>query len=187
MNRSLQRSLDGVPSAYTNSVVARIKDEVTVTHDYHAQEGAIPIPATFSVELADALTDPASGFITCLYNDFPFELPNDGGPRDDFETTVLNALRTATDVTAAVVRYENVNGRWSLRYTKSIVMQVSCVQYHNTHPQSPKKDWNVKCGALKMPLPDAVDAPRTGWFVTLAVMLSITLIGVVLVFVIVRH
>lgn len=184
------RSLDGFQTAYTTSVVARVKDKVIVTHDYHERDGAIPIPATFSIELADALTDPSSGVITRVYSDLPFKLRTDGGPRDDFERFAMDTLRSAADPLIPVVRYEDVNGRRSLRYAKAIVMKDNCVACHNSHPQSPRTDW--KSGevrgvrAVTMPLADAATAARSGWFVTLAVMLSITLIGVGLVFVIVQ-
>ena len=79
------RSLDAFQAAYSESVIARLRGSaVEVTHDYHNREQAVPLPATFSIELAERLTDPNSGLVTRLYSDEPFRSRSDGGPRDAF-------------------------------------------------------------------------------------------------------
>jgi hypothetical protein len=39
------------------------------------------------------------------------------------------------------VRFENYKGRPSIRYSTADIMRPACVTCHNTHPESPKKDW----------------------------------------------
>jgi hypothetical protein len=53
----------------------------------------VPLPATFSIELAERLTDPDSGLVTRLYSDYPFRSRSDGRARDDYERDALVRLR----------------------------------------------------------------------------------------------
>jgi adenylate cyclase len=55
----------------------------------------------------------------------------------------MKGLRFAEDKTIPFVRYEEVGGRYSLRYARAIVMQESCIACHVSHPDSIKKDWKV--------------------------------------------
>ena len=56
-----------------------------------------------------------------MYSDLPFAR-RDGGPRDDFERAAISALRAPGGAGEAFVRYEDVDGRRSLRYARAIVM-----------------------------------------------------------------
>ena len=40
-------------------------------------------------------------------------------------------------------RFENFQGRQSLRYAVADRMEAGCVSCHNSHPDSPKTDWKV--------------------------------------------
>ena len=40
-------------------------------------------------------------------------------------------------------RFEDFQGRLSLRYATADLMRSGCVDCHNTHPETPKNDWNV--------------------------------------------
>lgn len=40
-------------------------------------------------------------------------------------------------------RFESIKGRESLRFVKADRMQGECVECHNGHPDSPKRDWQV--------------------------------------------
>ena len=80
-------SLETFQSMYSSEVIARLKPlGIKFTHDYRNYDGAIPIPATFSIELAKAMTNPETGIITRLYSDYPErckrhlleDVPNDG-------------------------------------------------------------------------------------------------------------
>lgn len=88
---------------------------------------------------------------TRLYSDYPFPWRRDeGGPRDNFEQEALKELRRNPD--KPFTRIEEFQGRNTLRYATADLMRPSCVQCHNTHPQSPKRDWktgNVRAGYWK--------------------------------------
>lgn len=185
------KTLNAVQSEYSNKVVSRVKSHgIKTASNYQDQEGDIPTPATFGIELAEALTDPKTGVITRIYSDFPFTTRKDGGPRDEFETMALVKLRFNNDKDKPYVKYENVAGRYSLRYAQAIVMQQSCVDCHNSHPESPKKDWKVGdtrgVRAVTLPFDSANKVAHKGWGITLAVMLAMALSGLGLIFLVVN-
>ncbi len=185
------QALNTIQSMYSSSVVARVQSHgVVANSDYKHNEGTIPFPATFSIELAEALTNPKTGITTRLYSDFPFTTRKNGGPHDEFESLALTTLRFAKDKEQPFARYEMVNGRYSYRYAKAIIMQQSCVDCHNTHPESPKKDWRVGdvrgVRTVTFPMDTANQQVNTGWTVTLIVMLAMSLFGMGLIFIIIQ-
>jgi diguanylate cyclase (GGDEF)-like protein len=129
---------------YSESVAQRLKPvkAVLLTPEYHDIPGAIPIPATFSIELSERLSDPTKGSLFRLYSDYPF--PNrkeTGGPQDSFERDALKYLRKYP--TAAYYRKEKVDDRITFRYAEAVRMKPSCIECHNKLASSPKKDWKV--------------------------------------------
>lgn len=185
------RSLNEFHSQYSSKIVSRVTAHgIHTSSDYLNEEASIPFPATFSIELAEALTHPETGIKTRLYSDFPFASRKDGGPRDEFESLALTKLRFADDKVVPFVRYEDVDGRYSLRYAQAILMQESCVQCHNTHPDSTKKDWQVGdvrgARSVTLPLDSASRVAHKGWLVTLAVMVTLALAGLGLIFLVVQ-
>lgn len=116
--------------------------KLSVTHDYHGNPAAIPVPATFSIELGNQVSDKSqTGLSIRLYSDYPFKSRRNGGPRDDFEREALAHLTENPET--PYYRFEDYKGRPSLRYATARLMQESCVNCHNTHPESPKTDWQV--------------------------------------------
>jgi tRNA A-37 threonylcarbamoyl transferase component Bud32 len=126
---------------YTNEVVARLADyKVPVAHDYAARKGAIPLPATMSVELADRISRKGAGLRIRLFSDQPFPWRRaEGGAKDAFQEEALRQLRSAPD--RPYYRLENLAGRRSLRYATASRMEKKCVDCHNGMPESPKRDW----------------------------------------------
>jgi len=148
-------------SLYSSEVVARIAgSEVKVAHDYREQLCAIPLPATLTMELGRRVGMKEDGARVRLYSDYPFPWNTaDGGPKDEFETDALAALRLRPS--EPYYRFEpDEDGQPTLRFASADVMSRSCVDCHNYHPDSPKSDWQVGDvrGALSVtyPLADAV-------------------------------
>ena len=158
--KSFHRAIAEFRSVYTSKVVARAREAgVDVRHDYKQHSGAIPLPATLSKELGDRLGHDESNTRTRLYSDFPFKSSPNNGPQDDFERQALSELRRHPY--RPFYRFESQNGQPVLRYAAADLMQKNCVQCHNTHPESPKRDWKVGDvrGVLTvtMPLQNAID------------------------------
>ncbi len=129
---------------YSENAVNRVRDieGIAVTPEYRTKIGAIPNPATFTIELGDKLSTEKSGHLVRLYSDYPFPSRQaTGGPKDRFEREALHHLRQNPD--QHFTRKEIFQGRLAFRYAEAVTMQASCVECHNTHPDSPRKDWNV--------------------------------------------
>jgi hypothetical protein len=134
--------LDEVNDSYADVVKRARAGNLPVTHDYAGDPTAIPIPATFTIELGQQISDRSeAGVQVRLYSDYPFRTRRNGGPKDDFEREALRRLRAAPD--EPVYRFEDYKGRPVLRYATARRMQQTCVDCHNRHPDSPKTDWEV--------------------------------------------
>jgi serine/threonine protein kinase len=135
--------LDEVNNLYSADVVERAKVKgVEATHDYAARKGTIPLPATLTIALARHVSERSeSGVQVRLYSDYPFRSRRDGGPKDDFEREALARLRENPG--EAFYRFEEFQGRPSLRYATARRMQETCVQCHNAHVDSTKRDWKA--------------------------------------------
>ncbi|WP_088891559.1 adenylate/guanylate cyclase domain-containing protein [Leptolyngbya ohadii] len=172
---------------YSNNAIAPLKQvhpDVAVTPEYANLPGAVPLPATFLIELSQSISRQNPGMSVRLYSDYPFRWrQQDGGPQDDFEQAALTYLRQHPNET--FVRFEEFRGRSALRYAEADIMKPSCVACHNTHPDSPKRDWkegDVR-GILEItrPLDSFIAQTQTGLrgtFMMLGGLLLLALLGI---------
>ena len=66
-------ALEEVRTLYTSDVVKAAREYgLEISHDYKNKEGAIPLPATFSMKLGERLGTKKSGVISRLYSPYPF-------------------------------------------------------------------------------------------------------------------
>jgi serine/threonine protein kinase len=133
--------LDVVNALYSSQVVDRVQSHgIVVSHDYATRTGAIPLPATFTIESGEKIGERSkTGMLFRLYSDHPFRSRKDGGPRDDFERIALEQLRRNPDVPA--YRFETFQNRPSLRYATARRMEANCLGCHNNDTNSTKRDW----------------------------------------------
>jgi serine/threonine protein kinase len=107
--------------------------------------GTVPlsIPATFLHDVGEHLAQTSrTGVKVRQYSDYPFPWRTDGGPRDDFEREALEVLRQSQG-RQTVHEFTEIDGEPVVRFAQARVMKRTCVECHNTHPQSPHKDWKV--------------------------------------------
>lgn len=130
-------------SLYTSEVVDRLQSsEIEVTHDYPGKPHAIPVPATYLIQLSHTVTAQNSGMSAHIYSRYPFPWrESEGRIKDKFQTEAIKYLEQYPYQTFS--RIENVMGVPTLRYAEPDIMKPSCVKCHNSHPDSPKKDWLV--------------------------------------------
>jgi predicted Ser/Thr protein kinase len=151
-----------VNDIYSDVVKRAQAGHLEVTHAYAGKAAAIPIPATFTIELGQQITARSeTGVQLRFYSDHPFRSRRHGGPRDDFEREALRRLRDNPD--EPVHSFEDYKGRPSLRYATARLMQQTCIDCHNTHPDSPKRDWRIGDvrGVVEIIHPLDRDAART--------------------------
>jgi adenylate cyclase len=138
------QTLNQAIDLYSFAAVDRAKtvDGVEVTHAYLSENGAIPLPSTFAIELGDRISDQDTDMVSVrFYSDYPFPWRKDGGPKDAFESEALKHLRD--NPKEAFFWTEKDDGHVMFRYGKASIMKPTCVACHNTHPQSPYRNWEV--------------------------------------------
>ncbi|HTH43988.1 MAG TPA: adenylate/guanylate cyclase domain-containing protein [Oxalicibacterium sp.] len=137
--------ITGIRGFYSSNIVDRVLSRhgagIEVRHDYEAVPGAIPIPATLSLELGKVIADSKSNVSYRFFSDHPFR---NRAPHafDAFETDALAALRQHPK-NYPVVQSSTAGMDSRLRLISPVIMGASCVSCHNSHPQSTKRDWKV--------------------------------------------
>jgi hypothetical protein len=110
--------------------------------DGPVRDGEVPllVPATFTHQLGQRVNDKsAQGMRVRLFSEYPFPWRKDAGPRDDFQRDALRSLSDRPD--QVVYEFSEIDGQPVLRYVKAWVLKPNCLHCHNTHQDSPKKDW----------------------------------------------
>jgi len=136
------RAITQFRKLYTSEVVKRAGEAgLEITHNYKDRPGAIPLPATLSILLGNQL-EKKKGAAVRLYSDFPFPWRvEEGVHQDTFEQEALQHLKQNPE--SPYFQFTTLNGQMVLRYATADRMQPSCVNCHNSHPDSPKTDWKT--------------------------------------------
>ena len=139
----LNVAVTGIRSFYASDVVGRVlasHGKTVVTDRYATIPGAIPIPATFSLQLGQVIGEHQRNFAYKFTSDYPFRRRMHP-PLDAFERDALHALRA--DPTHEISSATQTGFTEQVRVIAPIRMGATCVACHNTHPDSPKRDWKV--------------------------------------------
>ena len=139
----LNSVITSVRGYYASNVVARVlanAGSTQVVHNYEAVPGAIPIPATLSLELGHVLSEQQHNIEYRFVSDFPFK-GRASHVLDTFETNALKVLREIPDQRPVQVSASLFSDQ--VRYITPVIMGAACVNCHNSHPDSPKRDWKV--------------------------------------------
>ena len=139
----LNSVITSVRGYYASNVVGRVlanPGATKVVHNYETIPGAIPIPATLSLELGKVIGAQQENISYRFVSDFPFEnrTPHQ---LDAFEKSALQKLRS--DPNQKVIDSSTSLFSDSVRLVAPVIMGQACVNCHNSHPESPKKDWKV--------------------------------------------
>lgn len=172
-------SITEMRKLYTSDVVNRVIPlGVKIAHDFESHKGSIPLPATLTLKLGDRISQHL-GIQVKLYSDYPFPWRKDRAPLDDFQRQAIAELRRRPDT--PFYRFEPFHGAPALRYATADRMKPQCIQCHNTHPQSPKKDWKTGDvrGVLEItrPLSNLTRDIRTQFHATFLFTVLVTLSG----------
>jgi class 3 adenylate cyclase len=140
----LNAIISSMRAYYASNVVGRVLaahgTTTQVVHNYQDIPGAIPIPATLSLELGKVVSSRQSNIMYRFISDYPFKgrAPH---PMDAFERNALASLRhdPRRQITSASASL--LDDR--VRIVAPIVMGTACVACHNSRADSPKHDWKV--------------------------------------------
>jgi adenylate cyclase len=137
--------ITGIRTFYADEIVKNVESappgtQGTVVHDFEMHPGAIPIPATFSLELGRVVADRQGNIQYRFISHYPFKgrAPHQF---DAFEDAALAALEKDPRQPITGVTWHGATTQ--VRYVTPIIMGQTCVACHNSDPDSPKRDWKV--------------------------------------------
>jgi adenylate cyclase len=139
----LNSVISSVRGYYATNVVGRVlasPGTTKVVHNYQDVDGAIPIPATLSLELGRVISEQQHNITYRFVSDYPFK-NRPTHALDQFEANALSELRQNSKQQLAQVTNTIFSDR--VRLIAPVVMGQACVNCHNSHPESPKLDWKV--------------------------------------------
>jgi class 3 adenylate cyclase len=142
--RDFNLIIGSVRAYYATDVVGRILASpgtiTQVVHNYEDIPGAIPIPATLSLELGHVISEQQHNIAYRFVSDYPFA---NRAPHalDLFETDALRRLRENPNQMISTSSNSLFVDR--VRWIAPVIMAQACVSCHNAHPESPKRDWKV--------------------------------------------
>ena len=176
---------------YTEQVVSRAKQAgMSIGHDFATKERMLPVPATFVKALGEQIAKDHPGTSVRLFSRFPFPHARTSSHYDEFETAALQHFDDGPG--EPFWRLETIDGRRSVRYAVADVMGANCVACHNSHPESPKRDWregDVRgVLAVAVPIDDLVDGMQAAADTSLlAIVLGIAAMVVAATMLLRRH
>ncbi|MES2788225.1 MAG: protein kinase [Planctomycetota bacterium] len=146
--RMESQMLDEMNAFYSELVDRLDGRKVPITDAYLTTHGALPLPATFTIDAGERISKAETGMQVRLYSRYPWRA--NGGPKDEFERRAIAVLEQNPKV--PFHEFTEIAGRRSLLYATARRMEDSCVKCHNQSNASPKKDWKVGeiVGVLKI-------------------------------------
>src|SRR6266851_718804 len=139
----LNSVVTGIRGYYASHIVGRVlasPGATKVLPNYEEVPGAIPIPATLSLELGRVISEQQANISYRFVSDFPFK-NRTAHALDEFETSALATLRGQPSQQLTEVSWSLLTSH--VRLIAPIIMAPACVSCHNSHPESPKRDWKV--------------------------------------------
>lgn len=153
--RNQVQTLSAVRTVYTEEILpVALEHGLQVSQQQHTDGHSIPLPVTFTLRIGERMADSGRRGRTRLYSPYPFPWrATEGGLQDDFQKAAWKQLNV--DPSTPVVRIIETDDGRVLRYAIADRMRASCVQCHNEHPDTPRKDWkedDVR-GVLEVEIP----------------------------------
>ncbi|UIJ73970.1 adenylate/guanylate cyclase domain-containing protein [Aurantimonas sp. HBX-1] len=143
---SLNAMITDIRTYYARNVVGRVLanpgGQTIAAHNYMDIPGAIPIPATLSLELGDVVGHRGDNMRYRFVSDLVFAT-REPHQLDAFERQALQTFRSEGADRPLITAISGTMLDRRIRLAAPVVMGEACVACHNTHPESPKRDWRV--------------------------------------------
>lgn len=129
-------------SFYADQILPSVSgSNIEITHDYHASDRALPVPATLSKDFADYANSFSGDIRFDIVSNYPFPW-RDQKPLSGFEARAINELSVLRGE-KEYLEFIPENGEDVLNLALPLRMTAACVACHNAHPDSPKRDWVI--------------------------------------------
>lgn len=128
---------------YTENVVSKLKGrpDLKISFDHAGKPDVIPLPASMIHDLSKLLGQDSSGVFLKLYSSHPFPNRKDR-VLDGFMQEAIETLQRDPHGVFVRIEGEGKNQMMRVAIADHMVKQ-ACVDCHNAHPLSPKKDWKL--------------------------------------------
>ncbi len=126
---------------YADNIVTRVTPfdgKSQIIHNFREVPGAIPNPATMAIELGEIFKTTQTNVNYRFISDFPFQNRAQHS-FDAWESAALKSLRENPN--QEITQLNQSSGTVQYRVATPIRMAAVCVACHNSHPGSPKRDW----------------------------------------------
>lgn len=139
---------------YTEGVIGKLKKELRgfkPSRDWTGIKGGVPLPATFVQEVSEKINKTGLYRYDLLSK---WNINKDKGLKSAFEEKAFDALMK--DKYTPFYSFMKYDGKFALRYaTADVAGAAACVNCHNKHPGSAKKDFKLGdvMGALIITVP----------------------------------
>ncbi|MDP1524562.1 MAG: response regulator [Rhodocyclaceae bacterium] len=150
--RNEQKALEQIAEAYSNSILtfrdfynqvilSKISGSgIEITHEYQSKAHAVPIPATLSLDLIQFLNSRQVNVSMRLVSEHPFPA-RQGRFLTDFDREATRHFQTTAQTSFS--RMTEKQSRTIYEYAVPVRLSDNCVACHNSHPESPKRDWKI--------------------------------------------
>lgn len=138
---------------YAGQIMPKIQDNGGYDHeDWKNLPGAVPAAATLVNMIGHNISQEVPGVNLRLYSEHPFK--NRTFQIDEFEQKAIKQLKS-NPTQPYYELTKDKDGNEVIRYALADVMAQGCVNCHNSHPLSPKNDWQVGDfrGAVSVTIP----------------------------------
>ncbi len=145
--RAMNKLITHFRTYYASNIAGKILEAgstpITLTERYHQTPGAVPIPATLSIELGELISreSKADGIAMAFVSDAPFA-HRQRPPLDAFQAEALRRFRDDPELTEYGQQL-HVEKHSRMRLATPVRMAPACVGCHNAHPDSPVRTWKV--------------------------------------------
>lgn len=128
-------------TVYATHVVDKLQAKGIVTAaEYWKQEDVLPLPAQFLIETGRLMSEKGTGLKYRLASLWPIYVWN--SPSTDFERKGLEAI--AKDPQQPYTGFVKIGRERSFQAIYAdIAISQSCIDCHNTHPNSPRRDFKL--------------------------------------------
>ena len=140
--KTLANLLAELRAYYTANIVRTLQNQgLQASHNYRADEHVVPLPATMLHDITQSMNTGASSIR--LYSAFPFPWRNQlSGIHSEAEHQTWQQLSASPDKPS--VRFTRQNGQRMIQYSiADLMVNETCVDCHNNHPDSTKTDWQL--------------------------------------------
>jgi class 3 adenylate cyclase len=134
----IRRIVNDISAYFGREIVAKLHRQLDAA-EVRARE-TVPMPLMMSPELGRVISSRDGATTYRFVSDLPFatRAPHQ---LDRFEKEALATLRQ--NPTAPVIQLSGSIFDRGVRLAAPIVMEAACVNCHNAHPDSPKRDWKI--------------------------------------------